>query len=176
MRCLKRRNLRHLPVVSTTASEFRGSKIKKFDQTSVVLPTKAAGNFGISSLTTVLTPSVTRLARPRRNLSLPSSVLDRMTVEGPRLCRRSITCLASSSVLIFLSVSSSASNWLGRQMSARGRITCHRTCLLQEAIVLVNDEFQRLNYEVLLGMMIRPKKCININSIPARMFCLENNW
>ena len=74
-----------------------------------------------------------------------SSVLERMTVCGPRLCSLSITSRASASVRIFWSVSSSAcssttechhgpkqrgcsvlsvltSNWFGRHTSARGRI------------------------------------------------------
>ena len=105
------------------------------------VPTNAAGNLGILTcnkgflksnarypqhltLTTVLLPlESSLLAMPRRNSSLPSSVLESITVAGPLLCSRSITSLASASLDIFLSVSSSASNWFGRHTSARGRIS-----------------------------------------------------
>ena len=76
----------------------------------------------VPTLTTVFLPSLFWLASPTRCVSLPSSVLDRITVPTPLLWIVSITARASSSDSIFSPVSNSASNWLGRQTSASGRI------------------------------------------------------
>ncbi len=63
------------------------------------------------------------LARATRVAESDSSwVLERMTVPTPRSCIRSMTVSASARERIRWPVSSSASNWLGTQTSASGRM------------------------------------------------------